>query len=83
MSELFQDLRHAVRQLRKGPGFTAVAGITLVLGIGAKIAMFTMIYGVLLRPLPLKNLSLSFRATSGCSCFAVWLQTPLNELFNQ
>ena len=52
MSELFQDLRHAVRQLRKGPGFTAVAGITLVLGIGAKIAMFTMIYGVLLRPLP-------------------------------
>jgi hypothetical protein len=65
MSELFPDLRPAVRQLRKGPGFTAVAGITLALGIGAKIAMFTMVYGVPLRALSLKNLSLSFRATSG------------------
>src|SRR3974390_1933505 len=55
MEKMWRDLRFALRMLGKNPGFAATSIFTLGLGMGATTAIFSVVYGVLLRPLPFPN----------------------------
>ncbi len=71
LTELSQDVRYAIRSLRRTPGFTAIVLFTLALGIGASTAIFSVVRAVLLEPLPFAESDRVVR---------LWAQKPVNDV---
>jgi predicted permease len=68
MSALIQDIKYGLRQLRRNPGYTAVAILTLALGIGANTAIFTLVDAIMLKSLPVVNPKELYRVGTANNC---------------
>jgi predicted permease len=68
MNNLWNDIRYSLRQLRKSPGFTLTAIVTLALGIGANTSIFTLVHAVLLRSLPVGDAAQLYRVGDNDDC---------------
>src|SRR3954466_3166909 len=66
--QILEDIRYALRQFRKAPGFTATVVVTLALGIGANTAIFTLVHAVLLKSLPVSDPARLYRIGDRDSC---------------
>jgi hypothetical protein len=78
MNGLIQDVKYSLRQLRKAPGFTLTAVVTLALGIGANAAIFTLVHAVLLKNLPVSDPNTLVRVGDTDDC-CVEAGTPQND----
>ena len=93
VDELAADLRNGVRQIARNPGFTAVAVLTLALGIGANTALFSIFNSLILRPLPVRDPGSLALLTDGSWSYPIWneiaaretiaLKRRLEEIFSQ
>lgn len=79
LDDLWQDVRYAVRDIRSNPGFTAVAVLSLALGIGANTAIFSLIDAVMLRSLPVNNPEELLQLTMGKQDYAEGYMNPVWE----
>jgi putative ABC transport system permease protein len=80
LTTIWQDVRYGVRVLLKNPGVTAVAVVTLALGIGANTAIFSVVNAVMLRPLPYKNPDAVVALWENVPTHGRWRVTPANYL---
>ena len=72
VDELADDLRNGLRQIARNPGFTAIAVLTLALGIGANTALFSIFNSLILRPLPVRDPGSLALLTDGSWSYPIW-----------
>jgi hypothetical protein len=84
VDEIADDLRNGVRQIARNPGFTAIAVLTLALGIGANTALFSIFNSLILRPLPVRDPGSLALLTDGSWSYPIWneIATRETELFD-
>ncbi len=79
VDELAEELRNSVRQIARNPGFTAVAVLTLALGIGANAALFSIFNSLILRPLPVRDPGGLALLTNGSWSYPIWEEIRARE----
>jgi len=79
VDELATSLRHGVRQIGRNPGFTAVAVLTLALGIGANTALFSIFNSLILRPLPVRDPNSLALLSDGSWSYPIWNEIRAHE----
>ena len=77
--ELAEDLRNGFRQIARNPGFTAIAVLTLALGIGANTALFSIFNSLILRPLPVRDPDRLALLTDGSWSYPMWNEIAIRE----